>query len=324
MKEKNSNNSTDVLAVLDAGLFAAEKHRNQRRKGTAGEPYVNHLLEVARLVAVSPSGLDTNPVIAALLHDTIEDTASRDELVSRFGSDVADLVAEVTDDKSLPKADRKRLQIETAPKKSARAQTIKLARQDFEPAKHNLQPACGLGLPAEKRLLDVGQANCRWIHCAEHFLLNRSSKPRFKSLMTLLAKSGLCSQPNQAIRTDSITPNIMTKGLILVVHLPGYGDLTLSPRSVEWRPSGSWVKVHRASFGKFAAVLESNLPKSRAVRNPSGTPTASGSAAAKKAWKKIHANKRKALAAAKAGEPKPEEATPLQWRKAKAGRKKRS
>jgi (p)ppGpp synthase/HD superfamily hydrolase len=121
-------NLSELRRVLQAAHFAAEKHRNQRRKGTAGEPYVNHLLEVAELVAGSLSTPDTNLVIAALLHDTIEDTAtSRDELVSHFGSDVADLVAEVTDDKSLPKAERKRRQIETAPKKSERAQTIKLA-----------------------------------------------------------------------------------------------------------------------------------------------------------------------------------------------------
>jgi (p)ppGpp synthase/HD superfamily hydrolase len=121
-------NLADLCCILQAARFAADKHRDQRRKGTAGEPYINHLLEVAELVAASLSQPDTNLVIAALLHDTIEDTAtSRDELVSLFGTDAADLVAEVTDDKSLPKAERKRRQIRTAPMKSVRAQTIKLA-----------------------------------------------------------------------------------------------------------------------------------------------------------------------------------------------------
>jgi (p)ppGpp synthase/HD superfamily hydrolase len=125
---RTAANLRGVQRVLEAAHFAADKHRNQRRKGAAGEPYVNHLLEVAQLVAASLSESDTNLVIAALLHDTIEDTATtREELVRRFGSDVADLVAEVTDDKTLPKLERKRLQIETAQKKSARAQTIKLA-----------------------------------------------------------------------------------------------------------------------------------------------------------------------------------------------------
>src|ERR1019366_6186821 len=100
----------------------------QKRKGAAAEPYVNHLLEVAHLVSTALSEPDTNLVIAALLHDVIEDSGvTKDELAARFGTDVADLVAEVTDDKSLPKAERKRLQVVNAPKQSVRAQVIKLA-----------------------------------------------------------------------------------------------------------------------------------------------------------------------------------------------------
>jgi GTP diphosphokinase / guanosine-3',5'-bis(diphosphate) 3'-diphosphatase len=114
-------------AVLKAALFAAEKHSGQRRKGTAAEPYVNHLL-VAELVSSALSEPDTNLVIAALLHDTIEDTdVTKEELVHAFGPAVADLVVEVTDDKSLPKAERKRLQIVNASNISVRAQAIKLA-----------------------------------------------------------------------------------------------------------------------------------------------------------------------------------------------------
>jgi len=117
-----------LQAVLSAAVFAAEKHSKQRRKGSAAEPYVNHLLEVAQLVAGAITEADTNLVIAALLHDAIEDAGvTGEELTERFGGDVATLVAEVTDDKSLPKEERKRLQIENAPKKPARAQTIKLA-----------------------------------------------------------------------------------------------------------------------------------------------------------------------------------------------------
>jgi guanosine-3',5'-bis(diphosphate) 3'-pyrophosphohydrolase len=120
--------TTDLAAVLSAALFAAEKHAHQRRKGKASEPYINHLLEVARLIASAIPEPDTNLVIAALLHDVIEDVGvTKEELVERLGSDVADLVSEVTDDKSLPKAERKRLQVETASKKSIRAQAIKLA-----------------------------------------------------------------------------------------------------------------------------------------------------------------------------------------------------
>jgi (p)ppGpp synthase/HD superfamily hydrolase len=114
--------------ILAAARYAASKHASQKRKGEAGEPYVNHLLEVAELIASSSPVLDTELVMAGLLHDTIEDTAvTRQELEQLFGSDVASLVVEVTDDKSLPKETRKALQVQNAGKKSARAQTLKLA-----------------------------------------------------------------------------------------------------------------------------------------------------------------------------------------------------
>lgn len=114
--------------LLHALRFAAHRHANQRRKGATAEPYVNHLIEVASLVADALPAPDTNLLIAALLHDAIEDVGvTRDEIHALYGPDVTALVVEVTDDKSLPKADRKRLQIENAPKKSPRAQMIKLA-----------------------------------------------------------------------------------------------------------------------------------------------------------------------------------------------------
>ena len=96
------------LRVLKAADAAARWHIDQRRKGQAKEPYINHLLEVAMLVAEATGGRDTNLVIAALLHDAIEDCAlSKDLIAETFGNDVASLVAEVTDDKSLPKKVRK-------------------------------------------------------------------------------------------------------------------------------------------------------------------------------------------------------------------------
>src|SRR4051812_25176099 len=117
-----------IQPVLAAALYAAQKHARQKRKGVDETPYVNHLLEVAELIAASIDELDTNLIVAALLHDVVEDTAtSPAEVRERFGSDVASLVAEVTDDKSLPKATRKALQVEHAPHKSKRAALIKLA-----------------------------------------------------------------------------------------------------------------------------------------------------------------------------------------------------
>lgn len=115
-----------VALVMKAADFAARAHVDQRRKGKAGEPYIGHPIEVAALVA--EAGADPEVVAAALLHDVVEDCGvSLDELREAFGSRVAALVAEVTDDKSLPKQRRKDLQVEHAAHASPDAQRIKLA-----------------------------------------------------------------------------------------------------------------------------------------------------------------------------------------------------
>ena len=118
----------DLVSVMRAADLAAKWHTPQRRKGAAQEPYINHLLEVANLVAQATGGSETDAVIAALLHDAIEDqNISADTIASEFGKKVADMVIEVSDDKSLPKAERKRKQVENAPGKSREAKLIKLA-----------------------------------------------------------------------------------------------------------------------------------------------------------------------------------------------------
>ena len=117
-----------LVTVLRAADATARWHVNQRRKGAAQEPYVTHLLEVAMLVAEATAGADPNLIVAALLHDTIEDQGvTREEIAAQFSDDVADLVVEVTDDKKLPKAERRRLQIKHAPKLTPRAKILKLA-----------------------------------------------------------------------------------------------------------------------------------------------------------------------------------------------------
>ena len=116
------------IAVLRAADAAARWHVSQRRKGAAQEPYINHLLEVASLVVEATDGKDTKLVIAALLHDSIEDQEVPRGVIARaFGEDVTKLVEEVTDDKSLEKQERKRLQVEHSHKKSERAKILKLA-----------------------------------------------------------------------------------------------------------------------------------------------------------------------------------------------------
>jgi len=118
----------ELVSVLQAADAAARWHVHQRRKGTAQEPYINHLLEVSSLVAQATDGANTDAVIAALLHDAVEDQGVMAEVIaSQFGKHVADIVLEVSDDKSLPKAERKRKQVESAGHKSREAKLIKLA-----------------------------------------------------------------------------------------------------------------------------------------------------------------------------------------------------
>jgi (p)ppGpp synthase/HD superfamily hydrolase len=120
--------SAPLVQILAAANFAARAHAQQKRKGAAAEPYINHLIEVAELVASSGHEADVNLIMACFLHDTVEDTSvTRHELAQTFNDDVVSLVMEVTDDKSLPKEVRKAKQVQSAPAKSARAQTLKLA-----------------------------------------------------------------------------------------------------------------------------------------------------------------------------------------------------
>lgn len=117
-----------INKLIEAASFAAQKHTGHHRKGDNKEPYINHPLEVANLLANVGGVDDIDVLIAAVLHDTVEDVGVRpEEIEERFGKHVAGIVAEVTDDKSLPKAERKRLQIEHAPHLSDKAKLVKLA-----------------------------------------------------------------------------------------------------------------------------------------------------------------------------------------------------
>ena len=118
----------DLGRILDALSFAADKHRHQRRKDHEASPYINHPIDLANVLANEAGIGDPLVLVAAVLHDTVEDTATTlDELESRFGPEVRAIVAEVTDDKALPKDERKRRQVEHAPHASFRAQQVKLA-----------------------------------------------------------------------------------------------------------------------------------------------------------------------------------------------------
>ena len=114
--------------VLRALEFAAHKHRDQRRKDAQASPYINHPISLAAVLRNEGGVSDPVVLCAALLHDTIEDTeTTADELGEAFGERVRDIVVEVTDDKSLPKEERKRLQVVHAPLSSREAKLVKLA-----------------------------------------------------------------------------------------------------------------------------------------------------------------------------------------------------
>lgn len=119
---------TALELLLDALAFAADKHRRQRRKDPEASPYVNHPIALARILTHEGGVRDATVLAAALLHDTVEDTqTTTGELKRRFGARVASIVAEVTDDKTLPSATRKRLQVEHARTLSRGARLVKLA-----------------------------------------------------------------------------------------------------------------------------------------------------------------------------------------------------
>jgi GTP diphosphokinase / guanosine-3',5'-bis(diphosphate) 3'-diphosphatase len=117
-----------ITLLLRAAAFAAEKHRNQRRKDPDASPYINHPIALANVLAHEGGIGDITVLCAAVLHDTVEDTeTSEAELAAAFGPQIAAVVMEVTDNKSLEKAERKRLQVEHAPHLSPEARLVKLA-----------------------------------------------------------------------------------------------------------------------------------------------------------------------------------------------------
>ena len=124
----NTTPNKDLSLVVRAAAFAAHRHGHQKRKGKDKLPYITHPLEVARILIEEAGEDDPVVIAAAILHDTVEDAGvTVAELIERFGSDVAAVVLELTDDKLLPKEERKRLQIVNAPGKSVRAAKVKMA-----------------------------------------------------------------------------------------------------------------------------------------------------------------------------------------------------
>jgi guanosine-3',5'-bis(diphosphate) 3'-pyrophosphohydrolase len=121
-------NSYDIGLVIRAVEFAAQKHRMQRRKDSEASPYINHPIALMHVLCIDGGISDPLVLAAAALHDTIEDTeTTEEELRTTFEEEIAQIVVEMTDDKSLPKEQRKRLQIEHAHRMSREGALVKLA-----------------------------------------------------------------------------------------------------------------------------------------------------------------------------------------------------
>ena len=171
----------DLLRLTRAVRFVAEAHANHRRKGAAQEPYINHLVEVADLVACATDGTDDDLIIAALCHDTIEDTGVTEaELADRFGLRVAGIVAECSDDMRLPKDERRRLRIEGRRTIGRRPHGQDRGR-DLQPALHGRLAALGLAAGVAPALRRRDARRCTTACVAPTFRSMRCStrrKPR--------------------------------------------------------------------------------------------------------------------------------------------------
>lgn len=147
--------ATTLPSLLQALHFAALKHRDQRRKDEEASPYINHPIEVAELIARVGQLTDIVVLQSAVLHDTVEDTMTTPEEVEAFfGREVRSVVEEVTDDKSLPKAQRKLLQIEHAPHLSPQARLVKLADKISNVRSVTETPPAGWSVARRREYLD--------------------------------------------------------------------------------------------------------------------------------------------------------------------------
>ncbi len=126
----------EVGLLISAMKIASRQHKNQRRKDEEKSPYINHPINVVDILWKVGGVRDAEVLIAALLHDTLEDTIEqgtveetnlKDEIAGEFGIRVLSLVENVTDDKSLDKAVRKQIQVDHARNLPDGAKLIKLA-----------------------------------------------------------------------------------------------------------------------------------------------------------------------------------------------------
>ena len=150
-----SKTKDDLGLVLRAAQFAANKHKDQRRKDVKATPCINHPINLAEVLHTDGGVRDPIVIAAALLHDTIEDTKTTyDELRGAFGTSVADVVVEVTDVKFMAKASRKRLQVAKAGLASERARQVKLADKICNLRDILARPPAGWSLARQQKYFD--------------------------------------------------------------------------------------------------------------------------------------------------------------------------
>jgi guanosine-3',5'-bis(diphosphate) 3'-pyrophosphohydrolase len=136
---------------VHALAFAAEKHQHQRRKDAKITPYINHPISLVNVLVNEGGVLSWDVLCAALLHDVIEDTETTEiELVERFGKKIAAIVMELTDDKALPKVERKLRQVQYAPVASHEAKLVKLADKICNLRDILINPPSGWDLPRKQ------------------------------------------------------------------------------------------------------------------------------------------------------------------------------
>jgi guanosine-3',5'-bis(diphosphate) 3'-pyrophosphohydrolase len=149
----------DIHRLIRAIEFAAAKHRNQRRKDEEASPYINHPIALTHVLKVEADISDITVLCAAVLYDTMEDTeTTREELEREFGPVIARVVDEVTDDRTLPKADRKRLQVEHAAVISREAKLVKLADKTCNLRDMIAAPPAGWELARRQEYFDWARA----------------------------------------------------------------------------------------------------------------------------------------------------------------------
>jgi guanosine-3',5'-bis(diphosphate) 3'-pyrophosphohydrolase len=168
---------SELKLLLRALAFAAHKHRGQRRKDVEASPYINHPIALASVLCNEAHVTDIDVICGALLHDTLEDTETTGpELAGEFGAAIAAIVMDVTDDKTLGKAERKARQVEHAAHISDRAKLVKLADKISNLRDMTQSPPAGWDLQRRREYFDWSKRvidNLRGVHAPLEAIFDR-------------------------------------------------------------------------------------------------------------------------------------------------------